>query len=87
MTIHYIMQNCRPHERAIATIHIGDCDFQDEVLFLNYIQPKIDLGRIFFIDWMFDANQGIIRIEANAGVQYDTLEQAISMVICKYKEE
>lgn len=54
MTIHHIMQQHRPSERPIATIHVGDCDFQDEVDLFSYLQKEIHLGRIFFIDWMFD---------------------------------
>lgn len=87
MTIHHIMQQHRPTEKPIATIHVGDCDFQDEVDLFSYLQKEIHLGRIFFIDWMFDIAQGIIRIEAHDGVPDETLDQAVSIVIGKYKEE
>lgn len=81
MTVHFVTTPGRPWDQAIITIHIGDCKIEDSTKLCYFISERLGCGSLFYSDWVWDAGQGIIRVEANKGVPPETLEEAIKDII------
>lgn len=81
MIVHFVTNPGRAWDQAIITIHIGDCKIEDSTELCYFISERLGCGYLFYSDWVWDAGQGIIRVEANKGVPPETLEEAIKDII------
>ena len=84
MIVHFVTKPGRAWDQAIITIHIGDCKIEDSTKLCYFISERLGCGKLFYSDWIWDAGQGIIRVEANKGVPPETLEEAVRDIIQGY---
>lgn len=81
MIVHFVTNPGRAWDQAIVTIHVGGCKIENSTELCYFISERLGCGSIFYSDWVWDAEQGIIRVEANKGVPSRTLEEAIKDII------
>lgn len=55
MTIHHIIKPATQNAEHIAVVYVGDCTIMDQVDLCYYIKEKLQLGDIFYSDWIWDA--------------------------------
>lgn len=84
MTIHHIIKPANSNAKHIAVVYVGDCTIMDQVDLCYYIKEKLQLGDVFYSDWIWDAFQGLIRIEAQFGVEQTALDEAVRDIIQGY---
>lgn len=84
MTIHHIIKQATQNAKHIAVVYVGDCTIMDQVDLCYYIKEKLQLGYIFYSDWIWDAFQGLIRIEAQFGAEQTALDEAVRDIIQGY---
>lgn len=81
MIIYHNIWPCRPCDKPIATVHVGDCSIEDEIELCHFITQHLHVGKVFFCDWLWNEGQGVVRVEANPGVPMETLDIAVKSII------